>query len=214
MHERAFQMAESSMANARDQAPVRTSEILSSLASSHSGRVPLKTILTAMGSRMHGVALVILALPDTWPLPLPSTSTVLGIPLVLIAAHLVMYGEESRLPARAEAISVSPAVLRMLARYAGPVLRILERISRPRWSGFLRSDRALGLLCLYLSVLLLLPLPFLNVAPALCLVAIAFGMVHRDGAIVALGVFGAFLLTVALGFLADWIRVFVAPIIW
>jgi hypothetical protein len=185
-----------------DTAPA--SKLLRDLAALQSGRVSLGTLLKAMGSRVHGLSLVLLALPDALPLPIPSTSTVLGIPLVIVAAHLVLYGEGSRLPARAEAISVSPGLLRALARYAAPVLEILEKLSRPRWPAFVQNDRALGLLCLYLSVLLLLPIPFFNAAPAACLIAIALGMIHRDGLIVALGTAGAAAVTVSLMLLADW----------
>lgn len=190
--------------------PAPASKLLLDLASSQLGSVTLGTVLTAMGSRAHGLALVLLALPDALPLPIPSTSTVLGIPLVIIAGHLVLFGEGSRLPARAEAIAVSPAILRAMARYAAPVLQVLEKLSRPRWPWFVRSDRVLGLICLFLSVLLLLPIPFFNAAPAICLIAIALGMVHRDGIMVASGITGTAAVTVSVGFLADWISNFLA----
>lgn len=185
------------------------SRLLRELAASESGPVTLRTVLAAMGSRAHGVALLLLALPDTLPLPLPSTSTVLGIPLALIAAHLVLYGEASGLPARAEGLVIQPVVLAAMARYAAPVLQGLEKLSRPRWPGLLQSDRLLGVLCLYLSILLLLPIPFFNAAPAICLVAIALGMVHRDGLVVAIGTIGAAALTVGLVFFADWAGTFI-----
>lgn len=70
-------------------ASATASRLIRDLASSNAGQVSLGALLTALGSRAHGIALVLLALPDTLPLPIPSTSTVLGIPLVLIAAHLV-----------------------------------------------------------------------------------------------------------------------------
>lgn len=186
------------------------SKLLLDLASSQSGSVTLGTVLTAMGSRAHGLALILLALPDALPLPVPSTSTVLGIPLVIIAAHLVLFGEGSRLPARAEAIAISPAVLRAMARYAAPVLQVLEKLSRPRWPWFVQSDRVLGVLCLFLSILLLLPIPFFNAAPAICLIAIALGMIHRDGIMVASGIAGTAAVTVSVGFLADWVSNFLA----
>lgn len=96
-------------------------------------------------------------------------------------------------------------MIRALARYAVPLLEALEKLSRPRWPEFVRSDHLLGLLCLYLSVLLLLPIPFLNAAPALCLVAIALGMIHRDGLMVAAGIVATAVVTLSLGFFAEWI---------
>lgn len=182
-----------------------TSRILQDLDAVGPGPVHLSTMFAAMGSRVHGMVLLLLALPDTLPLPVPSTSTVLGIPLVMVAAHLVLRGEGSQLPARARSIAVPRRVLSVVARYAVPVVKFLERLSRPRLSFLLRSDRALGLVCLYLSILLLLPIPFVNAAPALSLAAIALGMIQRDGLIVAAGIAGTVAVTALLAFFADWL---------
>jgi hypothetical protein len=182
-----------------------TSKILRDLDAAGQGPVPLAAMLRAMGSRVHGMLLLLLALPDTLPMPVPSTSTVLGIPLVAIAGHLVLFGEGSNLPRRAERVTVSPRIVHALARYAAPALAFIERLSRPRFTLLLRSNRALGLVCLYLSIILLLPIPFMNALPALCLVAVALGMIQRDGLIVAAGIAGTVAVTVFLISFADWL---------
>lgn len=198
-------MSDARIAPEKLSAATPASKLLRDLASSHSGPVTLGTVLAAMGSRAHGLALVLLALPDTLPLPVPSTSLVLGFPLVMIAGHMVLYGEGSKLPARAAGIAIPRAIIAALARYAAPVLQVLEKLSRPRWLSFVQNDRMLGLLCLYLSILLLLPIPLFNAAPSICLVAIALGMVHRDGLMVAVGVIGTALVTVALVYFGGWV---------
>src|SRR5687767_3055642 len=111
---------------------MRTSDILRSLAATEEP-VSLRRIGEAMGSRSHGLALTLLALPEALPLPIPSASIVLGIPLVFVSAHLALFGEGSRLPARLQAVVVPARVLRLLARYSVPLIVALERISRPRW---------------------------------------------------------------------------------
>jgi hypothetical protein len=85
-----------------------------------------------------------------------------------------------------------------------PLLAVLEKLSRARWPAFLQNDRVLGVLCLYLAILLLLPIPFFNAAPALCLIAIALGMIHRDGVMVAVGIAGTAAVTISLVILAEW----------
>ena len=182
-----------------------TSKILLDLDASKSRPIYLGVMFGAMGSRVHGMVLLLLALPDTLPMPIPSTSTVLGIPLLIVAAHLVLFGEGSQLPGRAERITVSPRVVRALVRYAVPGLRFVERLSRPRLIFLLQSNRLLGLVCLYLSIILLLPIPFMNALPALCLVAVALGMIQRDGLIVAMGIVGTVAVTSFLFFFADWV---------
>ncbi len=195
-----------------EQTTTPTSKILRDLDTAGSRPIHLAAMLGAMGSRVHGMLLLLLALPDTFPMPVPSTSTVLGIPLVIIAGHLVLFGEGSKLPSRAERITVSPRIIRVLARYAAPMLEFVERLSRPRLTFLLRSDRALGLVCLYLSIILLLPIPFMNALPALCLVAVALGVIQRDGLIVAVGIAGTAAVTALLFFFADWVASAVARV--
>jgi hypothetical protein len=50
-----------------------------------------------------------------------------------------------------------------------------------------RRERLLGVACLFLSIIILLPIPLANFLPAVYLAAIAFGMLQRDGAVIALG---------------------------
>jgi hypothetical protein len=85
-----------------------------------------------------------------------------------------------------------------VVRYLGPVLTWFEAFARPRWSDLARQERLGGIVCLYLSFLLLLPIPFVNLAPAVCLALIALGLVQRDGICVALGFAGTAVLTVVL----------------
>lgn len=182
-----------------------TSKILRSLAASKDRAVEVRTVMAAMGSRAHGIALILFALPDTLPLPIPSLSAFLGFPMVLVAAHLVLAGEDSGLPERVMAAKIPTRMLHVLARYVAPVLEFLELVTRPRLTAILRYDRWFGLVCLYLAVVLLLPIPLLNFAPALFLVGLALGMVQRDGLLVILSLAGTALMTLSLGFVAQWL---------
>lgn len=170
------------------------------------GGLSLGELSRAFGSRAHGSALLLLGLPEALPLPVPSVSAVLGIPLVVISAHLALYGEESRLPRRLRDWRLQPTVTRALGRHLAPWLLRAERLSRPRWQWLAGREHLLGWVCLYLSVLLLLPLPLFNAPPALCLVLLAWGMVSRDGVFVAAGLAGAVAVTAALAYLALWTR--------
>ena len=99
------------------------------------------------------------------------------------------------------------AAIRAVVRYLGPVLDWLENLSRPRWFGFARSERIAGAFCLYLAMLLFLPVPFMNLPPAVCLATIALGMVTRDGIFVAAGFIATIILTTALVVIAEYVRV-------
>jgi hypothetical protein len=165
----------------------------------------LGAITAAAGSRMHGLALLVLALPDAIPVPVPSLSAVLGIPLVIVSAHLAIYGEESSLPERAQKVEIPHGVIHFLAHRVSPILAAIEKLCRPRLAGVVARQRVLGLVSLYLSLILLLPIPLLNTPPALCIVAIALGLVQRDGLAALIGVIGTAALTVMLFLLTDWL---------
>lgn len=179
----------------RPDAELHASEVLDALAAQEGERIPFSAIVDAAGSRVHGLALLVFVLPEVPPLPLPSASTVLAIPLIVISAHLALFGEGSLLPARLQSASMPRAVLAAAARYLAPVFRWIERASRPRWLWLARQERLLGLLCLCLAIILILPIPLLNAPPAACLAAIALGMIQRDGVFIAVGIVGALAVT-------------------
>lgn len=181
------------------------SEVLEGLAKLDQQRIPLREVIGAVGTRIHGAALLLLSLPEAVPLPVPSTSSILGIPIIMISAHLVLFGERAGLPARVEALAIPRKTLELLSRYLSPILRRLERVSGPRWLALARKERAIGLVCIYLGVVLVLPLPFMNSVPAILLAALSWGLVQKDGVAIAIGLIGSGLLTVALLFLGSWL---------
>ena len=181
------------------------SEILRSLAARPEAHIRFGEVVSAAGSRVHGIALFLFVLPETLPLPLPSASGVLGIPLLIISAHLAIFGEAANLPQRVLDLKIPRKVFIAISKYVGPILAWLEKISRPRWSFFVREERPMGILCLYLSLILWLPLPLISAPPALCLAAVALGIIHRDGVLIAAGLAGAAVLTAMLFLLGEWI---------
>jgi hypothetical protein len=178
------------------------SAILRSLAAGPETHVPFGDVVAVAGSRVHGIAILLLALPEAIPLPLPSVSGILGIPLVIISAHLAVFGEAATLPQRVLAIRIPRSIFGAIAKYVGPVLDRLERVSRPRWNLLVREERLTGLLCLYISLILFLPLPLMNFLPAVSLAAVALGIIHRDGVLIAAGWAGAVVISAVLFFVA------------
>jgi hypothetical protein len=171
---------------------------LRKLAAGDEKSIRVGAVITAVGSRVHGLALLLFAIPDALPLPIPSVSAIIGLPLVLISAHLIAFGDKSRLPKKVEAAQIPGGAVRAVARYLGPVLARLEHLSRPRWRGLIVHESLIGAVCLYLSVILFLPIPLMNTPSAMSLVAIGLGMVQRDGVLITAGIVGAALTTAAL----------------
>lgn len=183
------------------------SEMLRTLASRPEAVLTLRDILVDAGSRVHGLALLLLVIPETLPLPLPSASAILGVPLVLISAHLAVFGEKRPLPNSVAALSVSRPVYSTVARNAARLLSWIERFSHHRWGVLAGREHVIGLVCVYLSViLLLLPIPFFNAPPAICLALLALGLIQRDGAMVAAGFVGTAAVTAAFLYALVWAK--------
>ncbi len=167
--------------------------------------VCLGDVLRLTGSRAHGVAILLLALPEALPLPIPSFGAVLGVPLLIVATHLAIFGEDVRLPPRALQREIPSRMLDALARYGAPILRRAERMSAARLAVLAERERLIGLLAVAMSLMLFLPIPLLNVPPALVLVFLAWGLVQRDGLFVLLGLVALGGLIAGIGLTGEWL---------
>jgi hypothetical protein len=67
-------------------------------------------------------------------------------------------------------------------------------------------ERLAGVFSLFLSVILLLPIPLFNTPPALCLCAIALGLIQRDGLLIGVGMGGTVLTAAALAGIVNLTR--------
>ncbi len=167
-------------------------------------------LLETFGSRAHGTALLLLSLPDSIPLPVPSVGAIVGLPLALISAHLAIFGETGGLPRRAVEWRLPARGVALIKRYVVPVIARAERLSRPRLGVLAGRQRLIGLVCLVLSILLFLPIPLMNTPPSLCLALLAWGIVQRDGIFVIAGLASAAALALSLVLLVDRLWSFVA----
>lgn len=169
--------------------PARTSDILLELACAFPrDRVRLHDIGELLGSRSFGFLLLIFALPSM--LPVPGLSILTGIPLALVALQMMLGMPKPYLPRWLAERSIRCDDFRRVIERAAPWLRRLERVMRPRWlivTG-LWGERALGIVCFVLAVLLALPIPLGNLLPAISIALIALGLIERDGMLVTAGI--------------------------
>lgn len=148
-------------------------------------------MLDEAGARAYGFGLLIFALPEALPLPVVGLTAIVALPVGLIGGYMAVMGTERPLPAWLRRRSIKRSLLQAAVTKAAPMFERIERITRPRWQRLAEADRLLGLVCLVLAAAIAVPIPFGNMPPALCIVGIAFGMVQRDGRIVAGGLAAA-----------------------
>jgi hypothetical protein len=150
-------------------------------------RISIGDLASALGDRALGALLFVFAIPNVVPTP-PGASTLLGTPLLLLAAQLT-FGRKPWLPALIARQSMSRDGFLGLVHRVSPWLERAERLLRPRWSAFARPpvEYLVGLVCLLLSAILVLPSPLGNIPPALAIALMAMGILERDGVWVLVG---------------------------
>lgn len=150
-------------------------------------RISIGDLLAALGDRALGALLFIFAFPNILPTP-PGTSAVLGAPLIFLAAQLTL-GRKPWLPALITRRSMARADFQGLMLRMGPWLERAEKLLRPRVSALALPpmEYLIGLVCLLLAAVLVLPIPFGNMLPALAISLMALGVLERDGVWVLAG---------------------------
>ncbi|MCH2078612.1 MAG: exopolysaccharide biosynthesis protein [Rhodobacteraceae bacterium] len=150
--------------------------------------VTLAWILSQLQERAFGLFLLILALPCCIPF-LYGVPQIVALPLMFIAAQVALARKTPWLPTKLAAREVARSSLDNLAARAGPWLRRIEALSRPRLTALTRAplDRVVGLALVLFSASILVPLPATNTVPGFAVVVVAMGILQRDGILVILG---------------------------
>jgi len=145
-------------------------------------------VLAHLHERAFGLFLLILALPCCIPF-LYGIPQVVALPLMFVSAQILIGRKTPWLPKRLARRAGSKDGLHSLSDRAGPWLRKLEALSRPRLSRLSTQpfDRFVGLGLVLFSASILVPLPGTNSVPGVSVVIIAMGMLQRDGILIVLG---------------------------
>jgi hypothetical protein len=170
------------------------SELLQDLCDGPPGPVRVREMVDHFGHRAFGAMLFAFSVPNLLPLP-PGSSTVLGLPLVLLSPQLALGVKGPWLPRAVGERTIARATLKKSFDAIIPRLRKVERLCAPRLPFMFGpvGDRVIGLVCFALALVLILPIPLGNMLPAAAVAAFALGLTQRDGVMVLLG----YLLTVA-----------------
>ncbi len=150
-------------------------------------RVSMRVMAQAHGPEARGTLLLLLAMPCL--LPVPGLGTVLGLGMAALAVAMWKGHCEPCLPQRV-------AELELPRHWAQRVLVGLASAhalagchARARMSHLVTSGRrsATALAVGLMAAIVVMPIPFGNLLPAVALVFIWLGLVFRDGAAVILG---------------------------
>ncbi|MCR6630534.1 MAG: exopolysaccharide biosynthesis protein [Magnetospirillum sp.] len=173
--------------------PSRTpaSQLLTEFVTQWQGeRVRLQDVVDVLEDRAYGLLILIFAFPNAIPNPVPGLSAILGVPLVLVAAQLMIGRPHPWFPKVLAERSMATADFRQVVEKIVPWLRKLERLTRPRlqWLCQQPFERLLAFFCMILAIVLTLPIPFGNMLPALAISLIALGLIEHDGIAIGAGI--------------------------
>jgi len=165
-------------------------------------RITLGDLLHRMEGRAFGALFLIFAFPNILPSP-PGLAGVLGVPLIYLSTQL-MLGRMPWLPGFIASRSITREAFASLVGRAIPWIQRGERMLRHRFGLMVSppAERVVGAICLILSLLLILPIPFGNMLPSIAISIFGMGILERDGVWIMAGTLAALVATTVVGSLA------------
>jgi hypothetical protein len=173
---------------------MRTSEVLMKLASSPGERLSVAAIFSSLGDKGFALLIVILGLPNCVPLMPPPIPLICGFLLIGVALQIGLGRKSPWAPAFVLARSVAQQDVRKAAEKAMPLVRKMERFSKPRLQWFEPgiANLLIALVVAVLALGVITAAPFIGQVPwglAVCLMGL--GLVERDGVLVIASVIAA-----------------------
>lgn len=150
-------------------------------------RVSMRAMAQAHGPEAHGTLLLLLAMPCL--LPVPGVGTVLGLGMAALAVAMWRGHCTPCLPQRVAELELPRHWAQRVLRGLASAYALAGRHARARLSHLATSGRrsATALAVGLMAAIVVMPIPFGNLLPAVALVFIGLGLVFRDGLAVILG---------------------------
>lgn len=176
-------------AKARSSRHRSTSDILHDVVGFHGETISIRDLSAQLGDRGFGLMLLLFALPNAIPLPIPGVSTLTSLPLIFFGAQLALGKERIWLPHWLADRHIPMNSLRPLIQKSLPWLMKLEKVIQPRLDKITtrRFERLAGGLILVLALLIALPVPLGNLPLGIAMAVLALAITERDGIVMITG---------------------------
>lgn len=119
----------------------------------------------------------------------PGFSFILGLPLLWLAVQFAIGRTTPWLPGFLKHKSIQSARVAPLFSRSASLFEGLEGVAHPRYTMFAEKPYAFltAFLMVVLSVVIVLPIPYGDVVPAIAIAFLALGQLEFDGALIAIG---------------------------
>jgi hypothetical protein len=172
-----------------DQAPHSLADNLRPFLETNRDKVSVDEIVECV-ARRQGLAPVVsvLTLPVLIPMP-PGVSMLMALPLLFAAPQMMIGRQDLWLPKPVACRTIGRDRLKTGVEKILPWVERLEQVVRPRLTFLTGHAGAVlaGAVCTVMAVVLVLPLPFANLFPALTVLMVSLGLTRRDGLAVIVG---------------------------
>ncbi len=151
------------------------------------GPVSVESLAQAHGPAAQGSLLLLLAAPCL--LPVPGVGTVLGLGMTALAIAMWRGDTTQCLPSRVAAVEMSRLWAQRVLRLLASVYVMAGRFAKTRFSHLAAAGMRSWIAAMVglMAFIIVLPIPFGNVLPALAMMFVGLGLVFRDGVAIILG---------------------------
>ncbi len=155
-----------------------------------SDTVTVDRLLRSFGVRGFAFLLFLLPLLNLALFMVPGLSFLFGLPMLVFAAQMLTGLHRPFLPSFLRNQKIAIATLDRGLDVGMRLLGVIEPFIKPRLpfiAAAPQGDRVHSILALVLSLLVALPVPFLNLPPSLGAVVFSLGLIQRDGVFILAG---------------------------
>ena len=146
-------------------------------------------IVEETAERGFNLIIGLLVLPFLFPMP-PGLSGVMGIGCLILGIQMALGRKYPWLPRRVAKFKFPRSLSQQLLKNIRRITVWLEKIVRSRWKQVANHSytwRGNGICISWLSILLMLPVPFTNPLPAIAILLLAVSTIEADGLLMCVG---------------------------
>lgn len=170
----------------------RSSGILLKIAQAEhmEGNVTYQGLVNTLGERAFGIVIIFFALPSLLPFSvIPGVAFTFSLPIAFFALQMISQRKSLWLPHVVGRQKVSHQKISVILYTVIPYIVRLENFTKPRWMWMTSPLMEIinGIALLFVTILLMLPIPFSNFIFAGIIVFFGLGFIERDGIYVLIG---------------------------
>ncbi|WP_082803788.1 exopolysaccharide biosynthesis protein [Anabaena sp. 4-3] len=178
----------------------------------------LGEILAETSERGFSLVITLLVLPFLLPMP-PGLTGPFGAACLCLSVQMILGRRSPWLPKRIARYKFPRPFAHVLLQNLRRVTKVLEKITRPRLTKIANYDltwRINGLCISWLTLLLMLPVPFTNPIPTVGILLLAVATIESDGLLIWISYGITILITMLFGFIgyALWLAPSLLPSIF